>query len=326
MLHRLLSTLTLSTTARRTLSTARKRPRVSNLGEPTNYRSSLPETQGELLYGTHSVEAALSSISRKKYFGFYAVGTKGDDDPENKAQEKAIQVRSRISRMAEHLNIPLYWISRQELNNMLPSGASGSSGGLALDCAPFDDTTIRQVGTSKQVDELCAQSPMTTNNVSIFLDEMNDPQNLGATLRCACFLGAATVVVSAKNSAPFSPSVSRASSGALEVLVSQGRLAVTRGPLPTLLKQMQRDDWNIVGTVVDDVKSIRLEDARRRKNEEEKVAVVMGSEGRGMRTMVKRACTTLVTLPSAPGSGTCNSLNVSVTAGLVMHHYLREPV
>ena len=222
--------------------------------------------------------------------------------------------------MAERLNIPIHWVSRQELNTLLPSGSAGSSGGLALDCAPLGDD-ILSIGSATELDALCTAAPVD-NNVVVFLDEVQDPQNLGATLRCALFLGTAGVVVSGKNSAPLSPSVSRASSGALEILAAQGRIRYTRGPLPTLLKDMKAHEWNIVGTVVNDTRAVVLNAAETETKKESKVAIIMGSEGHGMRTMVKRGCTTLVTLPASVGSSSCNSLNVSVTSALVMNHFL----
>jgi 21S rRNA (GM2251-2'-O)-methyltransferase len=59
--------------------------------------------------------------------------------------------------------------------------------------------------------------------VILVLDEIHDPQNLGAILRSAHFLGCTAVVVSDRNSAPLSPAVSRASVGALEVMVANVR-------------------------------------------------------------------------------------------------------
>ena len=50
------------------------------------------------------------------------------------------------------------------------------------------------------------------------LDEVVDPQNLGALVRSAAFLGAAGIVVSAKNSATIGPTVSKASAGAVEIV------------------------------------------------------------------------------------------------------------
>lgn len=63
----------------------------------------------------------------------------------------------------------------------------------------------------------------TRSPVILALDEIHDPQNFGAILRSAHFLGCAAVVVSDRNSAPLSPAVSRASVGALEVLVANVR-------------------------------------------------------------------------------------------------------
>jgi 21S rRNA (GM2251-2'-O)-methyltransferase len=160
----------------------------------------------ELLYGTHSIEAALTSRSRTRFHAFYAVGTKGEEESQNKAQDQAIRRRGRLARLASDANVPVHWLSRQELNNLLPPNVSGTAGGVALDCSPLEN--IPFIGRAEQLEEICTNAAVD-NNVVLILDEMSDPQNLGATLRCACFLGAAGVVISAKNSAPLSPTVSR---------------------------------------------------------------------------------------------------------------------
>ena len=74
------------------------------------------------------------------------------------------------------------------------------------------------------------------------MDEIVDPQNLGAVLRSAHFLGVAGVVVCAKNSAPLSPVVSKASSGALE------RMDVRSvGVMPRFLRRCVEEGWDVFG-------------------------------------------------------------------------------
>ena len=74
------------------------------------------------------------------------------------------------------------------------------------------------------------------------MDEIVDPQNLGAVLRSAHFLGVAGVVVCAKNSAPLSPVVSKASSGALE------RMDVRSvGVMPRFLRRCAEEGWDVFG-------------------------------------------------------------------------------
>jgi 21S rRNA (GM2251-2'-O)-methyltransferase len=290
--------------------------------------------KGDLLHGTHSIEAALKCQSRKELYSMFVVGDTGDGEDRElrRDQEKAIRGRGRLAKMAEALNVPVYWVSRQELNALLPPYASGGSGGVALDCSPIQQS-LTKVTNAIDVNTMCEASP-ARKHVVVIMDEVQDPQNLGSTLRSALFLGADGVIISGKNSSPLSPSVSKASSGAMEILSSQGRLKFVKGPLPRLLKDMQKEKWDIVGTVVNDQRAVQLKDAPFKRMGDHhvddhrcgnnKVAIIMGSESSGMRTMVKRECTTLVTLPAAPGASTCDSLNVSVTSALVMNHYLQR--
>jgi 21S rRNA (GM2251-2'-O)-methyltransferase len=76
----------------------------------------------------------------------------------------------------------------------------GTTQGLILDATALEFELLA---------ELPIPSDLSTLPVWLALDEVTDPQNLGAILRCAWFLGAAGVVVSAKNSAPLSATVSK---------------------------------------------------------------------------------------------------------------------
>ena len=110
---------------------------------------------------------------------------------------------------------------------------------MALDCAPLKN--IPEVSSAADVNELLESVYISEaagadteaeaargSDVVIFLDEVSDPRNMGATLRSACFLGAAAVVVSPKNSSKLSPAVSRICGG-LELLSASGRLAYSVG-------------------------------------------------------------------------------------------------
>ena len=65
--------------------------------------------------------------------------------------------------------------------------------------------------------------------VWLVLDEVKDPQNFGALLRSALFLGCGGVVACAKNSAALSPAVSKASAGAMELMTVRAAGAGLRG-------------------------------------------------------------------------------------------------
>jgi 21S rRNA (GM2251-2'-O)-methyltransferase len=147
------------------------------------------------------------------------------------------------------------------------------------------------------------------------LDEVWDPQNFGALLRTSHFLGVDKVVVCAKNSAPLSPAVSKASSGALEVM----HVGSTENMMRFLDKSMA-NGWQVVGTALGDT-ATNLDQLPLTAP----TILVLGNEGHGVRTNILRRCTHLVKIPGAESGDDfgVDSLNVSVTGGILLHHILQ---
>ncbi len=153
-------------------------------------------------------------------------------------------------------------------------------------------------------------------SVWIALDEVQDPQNLGAILRSAHFLGDVGVLVCGKNSAPLSPSVSAASAGAMEIID-----IVSTNNLPKALDAAKDAGYQVYGAAAGP-SSVSMGE----EPSAEKVVLVMGSEGTGLRSLVSRSCDNLVAIPGAESEGDAgvDSLNVSVTAGIMLHHFLNK--
>ena len=143
------------------------------------------------------------------------------------------------------------------------------------------------------------------------LDEVGDPMNLGALLRSAHFLGVEGVLVSEKNSAPLTPVVSKASSGAAEIM----RVHATRN-LPKTLASAREQGWSVVGAALEDsVAPGELELAQ-------PTVLVLGSEGAGLRTLVRRSCDQFVRIPGSAADDSVDSLNVSVAGGILLYALL----
>jgi 23S rRNA (guanosine2251-2'-O)-methyltransferase len=143
----------------------------------------------------------------------------------------------------------------------------------------------------------------------IALDEVQDPQNLGATARVAESAGCAGVVLPERRSAEVTPAVCRASAGAVE------HLAVARvGNLASwLLSAKQREGTWVYGAAAD--AAMRYD----RPDYGGRVIVVLGSEGRGLRPRVAEACDELIHLPS---HGKVGSLNVASAAAALVYGIL----
>lgn len=189
----------------------------------------------------------------------------------------------------------------------------------------------------------------------LVLDEVVDPQNLGALLRSAYFLGQKKIgiLVCSKNSAPPTPVVSAASAGALELMT-----IYSTSNLPRTLNNAKADGFRIIGASSsvpmarsssewdgddDDDKDedepyngggegvpqlYDLQDLPVGVEEDDRpVLLVLGSEGYGLRTLVAKACTEFVRIPSGADESESSesgvdSLNVSVTGGILLWRLL----
>ena len=144
----------------------------------------------------------------------------------------------------------------------------------------------------------------------LVLDGVQDPHNLGACLRSADAAGVAAVITPRDRAAGLTPVVRKVAAGAADTvpLISVVNLART-------LRQLKdRGIW-LVGT--DDAADKTLYEADLKGP----VALVMGSEGEGMRRLTRECCDLLVSIPMA---GAVESLNVSVATGVVLFEAVRQ--
>jgi len=147
----------------------------------------------------------------------------------------------------------------------------------------------------------------------LLLDQVTDPHNLGACVRTAEAAGCAAVIVPKDHAADVhSPVVAKSACGALS------RLPVMRVTnLSRAIQKLQKAGYWTVGLAgeADDV----IYDARLTGP----TAVVMGSEGKGMRRLVRESCDQLIKIPM-PGS--VESLNVSVATGVALFEINRQRI
>ena len=144
----------------------------------------------------------------------------------------------------------------------------------------------------------------------LVLDGVQDPHNLGACLRSADAAGVAAVIVPRDRAAGLTPVVRKVAAGAAETVPLVPVVNLAR----TLRDLMERGVW-LVGT--DDAADKTLYDADLKGP----LALVMGSEGEGMRRLTRECCDQLVSIPMA---GAVESLNVSVAAGVALFEAVRQ--
>jgi 23S rRNA (guanosine2251-2'-O)-methyltransferase len=144
----------------------------------------------------------------------------------------------------------------------------------------------------------------------VCLDQVTDPQNLGAVVRSADGAGATGVILPAHGSARITPAVSRASAGAVEHLP----VAVVPN-LARYLSDIKGDDlWTYAA---DSEGSLGMWSADLTGG----VALVLGAEGKGVRPLVRRTCDAVISIPLA---GRVGSLNVSVAAAVLLYEARRQ--
>ena len=144
----------------------------------------------------------------------------------------------------------------------------------------------------------------------LMLDSVQDPRNLGACLRSANAAGVTHVVVNKDGSAPINSLVHRTSAGALNSLQI---FHVTN--LSRTIKQIKKRDIWVVG--LDGGTQSSLYDV----NLKGSIAIVVGSEGKGIRPLIKKTCDQVVSIPM---SGNVESLNVSVATAVTLFEIKRQ--
>src|SRR5450830_295136 len=145
----------------------------------------------------------------------------------------------------------------------------------------------------------------------LVLDGITDPHNLGACLRVADGVGAHAVIAPKDRAVGLNATAAKVASGAAETVPY-----ITVTNLARTLRELKDRDILLVGTS-DDVDGKTIYDVDFTGD----CAIVMGSEGEGMRRLTRETCDVLV---SVPMYGTVESLNVSVASGVCLYEARRQ--
>lgn len=143
----------------------------------------------------------------------------------------------------------------------------------------------------------------------IVCDELEDPHNLGAVIRTAEAAGAHGVIIPKRRSAGLTTAVYKASAGAVEYVP----VARVSNISETLRELKKRGVW-IYGLDMDGTQWCRAELTGA-------LALVVGSEGKGLGRLVREQCDFILSLPMA---GKISSLNASVACGILMYEVSRQ--
>ena len=244
------------------------------------------KVSGEVLIGgLHAVAAVLG---RGRVRALWVV--KGRNDQRiSTLLDQAGQAGVKVTRVAE-----------KELEQRLPGVRSQ---GVVATCEP-----ARALGEG-DLDELLGSLDQPA--FLLVLDEVQDPHNLGACLRSADGAGVDAVIIPGRRAVGLNPTVRKVASGAAETvpLVQVTNLARTLSQLT--------DNWNIrcIGAADQADASLFETDLTG------PLALVLGSEGKGLRRLTRERCTGLIGIPMV---GAISSLNVSVATGVCLYESLRQ--
>ncbi|MCK5477303.1 MAG: 23S rRNA (guanosine(2251)-2'-O)-methyltransferase RlmB [Methylococcales bacterium] len=144
----------------------------------------------------------------------------------------------------------------------------------------------------------------------LVLDQVQDPHNLGACLRTADAAGVHGIIITKDNSSGITPTVCKVACGAAETVPVYQVTNLAR----TLRWLKEQNIW-VMGTTGETEESIFSADLTI------PLALVMGTEGTGMRRLTEQQCDFLVKIPMV---GNVESLNVSVAAGVMIYEVFKQ--
>lgn len=203
-----------------------------------------------------------------------------------------------IRRVASEAGVAVQYVPPQRLERLAPG--LNHQGVLAI-AAPMAYHTLEDLLTriAPDLDAVRQKKPML-----LVLDGIEDPFNFGAMLRSAVAAGADGVIVPKDHMAPLNAAALKASAG------TATRIPVARtGNLTEAIEQLKERGYWIAGAAGDGETSVWAMDWDR------PLALVIGSEHRGLRPRVASACDHRVAIPMR---GPAESLNASVAAGLLL--------
>ncbi len=247
---------------------------------------------GDWIWGRHAVVAALGNPARlcKRL-----VAT-----PE---AAEALSLETRPG-MEDGQGPALEIIARPEIEALLPPGAIHQ--GVALRALPLPPVSLGEILPPEAV-----APPGSAPIRIVLLDQVTDPQNLGTILRTAAAFGARAVVVPKRHAPELTGAVIKAASGAVE------KLALVRvANLAAALAELKDHGFWTVGL------DARAEDRIDRFDFPARTALVLGSEGGGLRRLTRENCDYLAHIPF---SGEMESLNVAAAAAIALYAASTRP-
>ena len=238
------------------------------------------------LWGHHALGAALANPNRK-IKKLYATAD---------AKEKFLQQFTNLpqERVAAMPDIQI--VERHQLDSISDDGTKAVHQGLAAAVMPLEPPYLEDV---------LAQLPDDQPVRMMVLDQVSDPRNIGAIMRSARAFGTCAIIVQDRHAPEETGTLARTAVGAIEDVAMIRVVNMARA----------LDSLKEAGFMVAGLDMGGITDTKEAKGAS-RLALVMGSEGKGMRRLTTEACDQILAIAMADSS---ESLNVSVAAAIIMH-------
>ena len=240
----------------------------------------------EYLYGIHAVREALMA-GRRRIHQIYIL------------EKRTSQRIRKLIALAESNRIPVRYVSSETIRFTLKTE---NHQGIGAGVGPYPFVDLNRVLVTFSED---ADAPFL-----LLLDHIVDPQNMGGLIRTASCVGVNGVIIPKDRSASPTPSVSKASAGALE------HISITQvtNLVRTIRTLKEKGIW-IVGLDQAADNPVFFSDVSG------PIALVVGGEEKGIRSLVRQKCDMLVSIPQ---KGRIDSLNASAAGAVAMYEIYRQ--
>lgn len=200
-------------------------------------------------------------------------------------------------------------IEKQKFDKLLPQGAVHQ--GIALSCSLLEEHDIQ---------DFIIRSHAQDKTVLAMLDQVTDPHNVGAIMRSASAFGIDGLIMQKKHAPTLHGVLAKTACGAVDHLPVANATNLSR-----TLEEFKDNGFVVIGLDergADDV-TATIKNHQNPAGQKTKIIIVLGSEGDGIRRLVKEGCTTLARLPT---QGAIMSLNVSNAAAVSFYAAMNTEV
>lgn len=183
-------------------------------------------------------------------------------------------------------------VERRIIDKRLPQGAVHQ--GIAVECDKPDEVFLS---------DIIVKSKIADKMTLVMLDQVTDPHNVGAILRSACAFGASAMIVQTRHAPELTGTLAKAACGAAEHVP-----IIRETNLSRAIEHLQDAGFSVIGL---DEEGQDIGDCPKT----DRICLVLGAEGPGLRQKVKETCTALLRLPT---DGPVPTLNVSNAAAVAL--------